>query len=357
MRGTTLKDIARRAGTAPSTVSRALNGLPGVGEATRARILRLVRRCHYVPNPMARSLVGKPSTILDVIVPRSAAYALTHPAYGELLRGAGIEADRRGYHLLLSFAPAAYGERVEQGIAGGVLVVFNRTDDPGIAALLGQRVPLVALPGVAHRTDLPAVRSDDVEAGRMAGRHLVELGHRRIGMIVGPRNSRYGADRLAGLQSALREAGLTLERRLTRASDFTCEEGYRAARSLIAEPEPPTAIVCVDDPTAVGACWGCLAAGLRIPQDVSLVGFGGTKEATLTTPPLTTVSIDYPELGRRAIDLLVRLVEGRAVSAPPPLPVRLDVRGSTAPPHAVRWSRRRARPDARSLARPVTRGA
>jgi LacI family transcriptional regulator len=218
------------------------------------------------------------------------------------------------------------------GVAGAIVIL---PPEPGeqLAELRARGFPLVVVdPRTPVPRDIAAISAAHFAGARSMTAHLIGLGHRRIGVIAGPRNWLAGQARLAGHASALADAGVLHPAELTRAGEPTTEFGYRAAGELLTRPVRPTALVCFNDKAAVGALAAAAGRGLRVPADLSVTGFDDIDLAQATSPALTTVRQPLAEMGRMAVSLLVRLLDGHQVDAlHVELATELIVRGSTAP--------------------------
>lgn len=325
----TTHDVARRAGVSQPTVSLVLSGNPRarVAEGTRARVLRAAEELGYRPNMLARGLVQQRSYALGVVVPD-----LGNPFFAEVVRGVERVAAEEGYAVLLCDTREATTERhvgaLRDRMVDGVII-----DALGAAALpepllAGLNVMLIDEPSERW----PGVASDAREAGRLVGEHLLSLGHRALALMA-PAESSYGFRmRERGFVEALRGAGLTVESRRLRRAPATVQGGGEAMRALLALPERPTAVFCVNDLMALGALKACLTAGIAVPAQMSIAGCDDIEMASVVTPELTTVAVPARELGARAARQLLRGLKGEGTrpGTPRPLPVRLVVRGSTA---------------------------
>ena len=340
--GASIADVAARAGVSIATVSRALAGRPNVAEATRARVRAAAESLRYTASPHATGLATGRSYALGVLAP-----SIGRWFFAEVLRGAESVIAPRGYHMSL-YALGDERQRAEffhrlplRRRVDAVLVTTLALSEAEARALAALDVP-VATVGESTR-GLPGVRIDDVHGARMAVQHLINLGHRRIGMVDGFSDAPYEgfvpADRSAGFEQAVREAGLEAESAGLRATGgFTVAGGERAmAELLAARGGPPTAVFCHSDEMAFGALRAIQRVGLRCPEDVSVVGFDGHELADLFD--LTTVSQPVQEQGRIAARALLQALDPEAASGARAvldqrLPLRLVVRGSTAPPRA-----------------------
>jgi DNA-binding LacI/PurR family transcriptional regulator len=330
---TTIKDVAEAAGVSIATVSRALHGLPRVSEATRQRVLAAAAELRYVASPSAASLASGQTNAIGVVAPfvnRWYFAAIVHSAE-ERLRKAG-------YDLLLyslgtdnherrrAFSGTLLRKRVD-----GVLVLGLHPTPDEVAALstVGGPVAIVGakVPGWA------SVRIDDEGAARCAVRHLLDLGHRRIGFIGGddPLHTAMPADRRCGYRAELATAGLPAAGELEAGGGFTVNGGYAAAQRLLALPEPPTALFAASDEMAMGALQAARRSGLRVPEDVSVIGIDDHEMADLMD--LTTVAQPVVAQGVLAAEMILTALTDpdRPLSAVT-VPTELVVRGTTSSP-------------------------
>jgi DNA-binding LacI/PurR family transcriptional regulator len=323
----TSRDVALRAGVSQPTVSLVLSGNPRarVAQPTRERVLRAARELGYRPNLVARALVSQRSFGLGVIVP-----SLDNPFFTEVVSGAESVAAAAGYAMLLCdtrrTSAARHLESLRSRLIDGVIL------DPGSAA----SVPAESLAGVnvvvvdADAGELPGVSSDVLGTGRLAAEHLLGLGHRRLGFIGPATDSRVFRLRERGFVEAARRSGVRIRSEWLRRGPATLAGGMAAMRALLAAPERPTAVFCGNDLAALGALKACLAAGVGVPEALSIVGCDDIEMAVVVTPELTTVRVPARGLGARAARLLIGLIEGRPRRSGAPLPVELIVRGTTA---------------------------
>lgn len=328
---TTIRDVAERSGVSVATVSRVFNDYPDVSETTRARVLAAARELEYAPSAAARTLVGQRSQLIGVGLFTGAEHPdIEHPFFQDVLVGLKHGVGARGYDVLL-FAteqPGAYLRRARHHRVDGVVLWGVDRNDPELPALVEAGIPLVTVDLVVEGPHATWVSSDSAEGARLAVRHLHALGHARIATIAGLPETKPGGDRLRGYREAAAALGLQA---VERAGDFYAESGEAAMRELLALREPPTAVFAASDLMALGAIRAVAAAGLRVPEDVSVVGFDDIAAASLGHPPLTTIRHDKVGLGLAAAAALVDEIERPTDAAPPPvtLPVELVVRAST----------------------------
>jgi DNA-binding LacI/PurR family transcriptional regulator len=338
----TIHDVATAAGVSAATVSRFLNGTSRVSAATGARLRDAIARLDFVANPQARSLSLNRTSTLGLLFPE-----ISGPFFAQSLRGIEAEAGAAGYNLLI-YARSAQAGGDPAGIpvgrrnADGLLIMSDAVPDDYVRALHAAGVRLVLLYRSIAGLALPAVMVENRAGTRRLVGHLLGLGHRRIALITGPRDNQDGQERERGYHEGLVEHGLVADPALVVAGSFSEESGSAAARALLArfpgmhKPQgkgraPPafTAIVAGDDETAIGAIAALRAAGLRVPEDVAVVGFDDIVPARYVQPALTTVRAPTEQVGREAVRLLLGAIAGAPAPAEPlRLPVELVVRAS-----------------------------
>ena len=327
----TIKDIARVAGVAPSTVSKALNGSTEVSEPTRASIAAVAARLGYRPNAIARSLKVRRTHTLGVITnDRDGAFttAMVHGvakiasdhSFGVFLCNSygGVTKERQHIELLL-----------DKQVDGIIMTGFKVEERGAPAATIGG-LPLVYLYAYTSATDSPCVLPDDEGGGRLAAEHLVRLGHSRIGFINGPPNFEATHLRLAGYRRALEDNGLVVDAGLIQtADDWNQDSGFRLAQDLMSRPQPPEAILCANDDLAAGAILGLSDLGLKVPHDIAIVGFDDRPFAAHLPIPLTTVALPLVEMGELAARTMFAAIAGHPESSEiTRVPCRLVIRAS-----------------------------
>lgn len=326
----TIKDVAKRAGVAPSTVSHFLTGRAPVSETTAARIKAAIDELGYRPNLTARNLRLSRTHTIGLVVAN-----IANPFFAEIVRAIGHACQRLGYSLLLSDSDED-GEReagllqnlLQQRIDGLLVIHTGRRNDYA-RLTAGAPLPVVFVDReVAGRS---FVVTDNHLGGVLAARHLWGLGHRRIGVLAGDPHVENVAQRLAGFKEELAAHGVPLGDRDLIAGSQTLATG-RDVEFLLRRPDPPTAIFATNDIIALGAWRRLLELGRRVPEDISLVGYDNIEMTQWTLPPLTTVGQDKEELGRRAVRALIDAQAGadrepETILVPP----QLIVRRSTAP--------------------------
>jgi LacI family transcriptional regulator len=325
----TVRDIAAHTGVSIATVSRALSGQANVAPHTRELVQRAA---HELGTRPGRSLGGGQEAVY-----LRCPYLLTD-YFGLIVSSIAETLELHGKTLILNAGEAAQQETVlpalpaRPGVSGAIVILPPEPSEQ-LAALRAREFPFVVVdPRTPVTRDIAAVSAAHFTGARSVTAHLTAHGHRRIGVIAGPRNWLAGQARLAGHASALADAGVLPDPALTRAGEPTTRFGHQAARELLGLPQPPTALIGFNDKTAVGALAAAAQRGLRVPQDLSIAGFDDIDLAQATSPMLTTVRQPLAEMGRMAVGLLIRLMERHRLDAlHVELATELVVRGSTGP--------------------------
>jgi LacI family transcriptional regulator len=332
----TVRDVAAETGVSIATVSRVLNDHANVAPETRALVRAAVARLGtQAPGPRGartRSTTGA----VYVRCP----YLLTD-YFGLIVSSIAETLELHGRQMVLNAGEASQQACVLPGLAAkpgisAAIVILPLEPSDQLLTMRSQRFPFVVVdPRTPMPRDIVAVSAAHFAGARKATRHLVELGHRRIGVIAGPREWLASNDRLAGHASALAEVGVLSSPQLIRSGPADAEWGHQGALQLLDVGDPadrPTALVCFNDKAAVGAMAAAAERGLRVPDDLSITGFDDIDLATSTTPMLTTVRQPLQEMGRMAVTLLIRLLEKHRLDAlHVELATELVVRGSTGP--------------------------
>jgi DNA-binding LacI/PurR family transcriptional regulator len=325
-----MEDVARVAGVSHQTVSRVLNNHPNVSAKTKERVEQAITELGYRRNTAARSLVTRRSQTIGVLGSELAQYGPSHTLLGlqQAARDAGYFVSVAG---LRDVTPESIKDAVahfmDQGVDGIVVTVPH----PGTFDVLKDittQVPLVAV-GAAGDEQLTGAAVDQQEGARLVVEHLVNLGHRKIGHLSGPAGWIDAAARIEGWRDALAAAGLDPAPLIE--GDWTAECGYRQGLAIAAE-RSITALFVANDQMALGVLRAFHEAGVRVPEDISVVGFDDQPEAAYFIPPLTTVAQDFEELGQRCISLLLDRLETGQPGAPVTVRPRLVVRNTTSAP-------------------------
>lgn len=334
----TIKDVAAQAGVSYQTVSRVINNRPEVTDETRARVQEVIDILGYRPNLAARSLPRRRSHIIGLIIPYEADYLFRDPHLLAQIAGIDAEANAHDYNVLLSTTGdsdsnlEAYERFVRNQVADGALIIETASNKTGGELLAEQDYPYVTLGYDLNSPDACFVHTDDRSGARKATQHLLERGHRRIGIINGPPLGAVAAleERVLSHQQVLAEAGLSFDPTFMVYGDYTQVSGRIATENLMALPDPPTAIFALNDRMAMGAIRALHIAGLHVPEDVAVVGFDDITMAADFNPALTTVRQPSKQVGQMAAQLLFKLISGGPVAEKEVvLPAELIIRQSS----------------------------
>ncbi len=317
----TIQDIARQAGVSKATVSRVLNHKPDVDPETRQRILAIIDEQGFVPSIVASRLAGGRSRLIGVLVP-----ALTWPLVPELMRGVAEIIENTAYELVLYCVNDSNHEKDRSDIidhilstrlVAGLLAIYPGQSAQHLIALHKQGMPVVMLDDQGlPPEDLPWVGANQCQGAYEATRHLLRQGHRRIAHIQGPLKYQVSLDRYRGYCDALAEVGIQPDPAIVVQGDFQPPSGNSAATCLLTgEGERPTAIFAASDLMAFGAISAAEQFGLRVPEDIAVVGFDDITAASHIRPALTTVRQPLYEMGQSAIELLLRAVESSTLES------------------------------------------
>ncbi len=333
LRNVSIKDIARLAGVSHSTVSRALRGGVLVRDETAARIRKIADEVGYRPSAAARSLVSGHSDTIGVVVTNVA-----DPFVAGVVRGIEDKAEEHRYAVFLANSNADPDREIrvvrafEERRVDGIIVTSSRVGALYVPVMERMRVPIVLLNNQHASHFAHSVMIDNTKASLELTRHLIELGHRRIGYIGDRSGHQSDTERLAGYRQALEEAGIPFDPALAIQGDGRPEGGAVAMVRLLQLNRLPTAVFCYNDMTALGAMRQIRLHGLRVPQDISIAGFDDLYLDEYLDPPLTTVRQPMREMGRIAMNTLLKIFTGESGAHNVRVEGRLIVRGSTAPP-------------------------
>jgi DNA-binding LacI/PurR family transcriptional regulator len=332
----TIADIAREVGVSPSAVSFALNGRPGVSEATRARILQVAEKMNWHPHSAARALGGAQTGAVGLVLARPTRTLGAEPFYAQLIYGMQSILSARSVALLLQVVDDTEAElTVYRRWAGeqrvdGLLLVDPQTKDPRIQAVADLGMPTVVLGGFGKHGGLPSIWADDREAMLATVRYLAALGHTRIAHVAGTPAFQHTQRRIKALKEAADK--LDLVETTSVPTDFSDAEGAAATRRLLSQASPPTAIVYDSDLMAVAGLGVAAEMGVRVPGSLSIVSFEDSVLTRVVHPAITSLSRDTHALGVQVAEALLRVVDGQVledIMAPTP---QLTVRESTSRP-------------------------
>jgi len=330
----TIIDVAREANVSFATVSRVVNGKGYVSAQTRERVMQAMTRIGYTVNRQARVLAGGRTQVIGLLVPD-----LDTSYIGEILKGIDEELAAASYDLMLytthqrKTRESVYVNSLLNGMTDGLLMVLPMAPEAYVDSIRRRGFPFILIDHEGLDRQGPSVGATNREGAKQAIHHLVALGHTRIGIITGNMEMDCARERLAGCHDALAEAGIAPAPELVRAGDFHRALAYQLTQELLRLPDPPTAIFAANDVSAFGVMDAVRNTGLRIPDDLSVVGFDDIPDARWTQPPLTTVIQPMREMGRRATRMLLEsIADPEAPQERIELPTELVVRSTTAPP-------------------------
>ncbi len=310
----TLEDIAELAGVSRSTVSRVINEQPNVRENVRKHVLEVIQRTGYHPNVAARTLASQRSWTIGLILPHSVSFFFTDPYYPHLTKGIAQACNQYNYTLALFLVGSKEDEekifpRVSRrSLLDGVIVQSGHHGDQGIIGhLVDANMPLVIVGRPFRSDNVSYIDIDNVNAAYNAVTHLIRLGRQRIGTITGPVTSTVGIDRKEGYRKALLQRGREVDESLIKEGDFTEAGGYYAMQQMLSAK--PDSVFAASDIMAIGAMRAVRDAGLRIPEDIAIVGFDDLPIATLSDIQLTTIRQPVVSFGAKAVEILIDLIE------------------------------------------------
>lgn len=312
----TIKDVAKRAGVSPSTVSRVISNNKRISPATTDKIRKIMEEMGYHPNLMAKSLVSKTTNTIGMILPQPAEEAFLNLFFPEFIRGLVSQSAREGYDFMMTsganeqeeveaVARLVRGRRVD-----GVVLLSSRKNDPVISFLHANKFPFVVIGRSEEYPDILSVDTDNIRAAYDVTKHLINNGHERIGLVSGPSRLTISQDRLEGYRKALTESGLPVNPQWVVEGEFSQESGVRAASHMMSLAERPTALVVIDDVSATGVLRGLKELGYNVPHDVSIASFNNIAISQLTSPPISSVDINIYQLGYTASQTLIDSIRG-----------------------------------------------
>jgi DNA-binding LacI/PurR family transcriptional regulator len=331
-----IHDVARRARVSIATVSRTINGVTTVDKELARRVWKAIRELDYVPNPHARALISGHSRLLAVLVSE-----ITNPFFPELIQGFEEVATAHGYEVLIvstSGDAARMKECIrrilERNVEGAAVMTFG-IEGPVLEELGKREIPMVFVDAAPENPNLHAIKVDYQRGIREGVQHLGVLGHRKIAFITGPAVQLSAQLRKEAFLQAARQIGCAPPDEWVIQGDHTLEGGMAAMEQLLLQPDRPTAVMCSNDMTAIGALRILARNGIVVPDEMSIIGFDDIHLAEFVHPPLTTVRMSRLDLARAAVDALrahIGKQDGKTARAPEPVSTTLTVRESTAYP-------------------------
>jgi LacI family transcriptional regulator len=314
----TLRDIAKRVGKSVTTVSRALDNYGDVSPETRALVLQVAAEMGYTPSTLAQRLQKQRSETIGLILPTFGP-RFSDPFFSEFIAGIGNQAAQRGYDLLVSTRPPgdqemdAYRQTMQGRQVDGFIILRTRRQDDRIQFLRQANFPFVAFGRSEGPLDYPYVDEDSQLGMRLVAEHLIEMGHRRIGLITGQRYLMFIQHRIQGLKDGVEQNGVTLKQGMVREADLTQRGGYTQTNHLLDLPTPPTAIVACNDLMAFGAMSAAQDRGLEVGKDIAMTGFDDIPMAEYSHPPLTTLHQPIYKIGEQVCEMLIRIILGETL--------------------------------------------
>jgi DNA-binding LacI/PurR family transcriptional regulator len=325
------EDLAKLLGVSRSTISRVINNYPDIPQATRDRVWKAINEYNYVPNASARKLAGSRNNMIAIFVLDIKDESVPHhlkttddtliynnPFFSPIINAVSDQANKLGYYVLISIVYSKSDlKRVEnvfsqKMIDGAIFVGTEETENELLFKLMGQEyfLALIDKNDIYHADNNAIyVNANNYEGSCKAISYLVDLGHTKIGMITGNLKKLSAIERLEGYKDTLKKYNIIIDENYIHYGDFMESSGYHGAKSILGKPNPPTALFLSNDTMAVGAYKAVKELGLKIPDDISIIGFDNAIFSQYLSPALTTVSIPFAELGKRAATLLIESIE------------------------------------------------
>ncbi|MDQ0272369.1 LacI family DNA-binding transcriptional regulator [Cytobacillus purgationiresistens] len=325
--------MAKLARVDPSVVSRIINDDTAllIKDETRKRVLEAIKELNYRPNANARSLRKRKTMMLGMVIPD-----FLNPVYGEIIRGAELQASTEGYHLMVCSinkdSKCNYLSLLREGRIDGLMVASSEFEDSSISELEKENMPFI----LVNRLTLSMhdyVIADDTYGAKLAVNHLIDLGHTQIGHLSGPLFTGTGTERFQGYRAALKESGIDFFPSYLHETGYTVESGYEGMMKLLELPDPPTAVFAANVLSSIGAIQAIKVKGLTVPDDISVVGVHDVFFASMIDPALTTVKMPLFEMGIEAVKSLIKKLNGEQTGVSVRIPgAELIVRKSTSVP-------------------------
>ncbi|MEN6299407.1 MAG: LacI family DNA-binding transcriptional regulator, partial [Anaerolineaceae bacterium] len=309
----TLEDIAKQSGVSRSTVSRVVNNHPNVSEDVRKRVKEVINKTGYQPHAAARTLASQRSWMLGLVLPRSVSSFFADPYFPRLTQGIAQACNQYNYTLGLFLISTKEDEEAifprvsRKGLLDGILLQSDQLGDQLTDQIIQSKIPLVIIGRPFYNKNVSYIDVDNVNGAFTAVSHLIRLGYQRIGTITGVSTRTVSVDRKEGYIKALTERGRNIDESLIVEGDFTEAGGYYAMQQLL--PNKPDAVFAASDIMAIGAMRAIREAGLRVPEDIALVGFDDLPLATMPEPRLTTIRQPVYQFGVKAVEILLDLIE------------------------------------------------
>jgi LacI family transcriptional regulator, galactose operon repressor len=331
----TIREVAKRLKLSITTVSRALDGYDDVAEKTRQRVARSAREMGYTPSRAARQLRRQHADSIGYILPASGTH-FTDPFFSEFIAGLGDEATSHNFDLLVSTAKPdstsesmIYERWVQSRLVDGIVLSRMRLRDWRTKYLFQNKFPFVAHGHTHQRLKFPYIEVDSRAGFALLVKHLVERGHRRIAYIGAPSKFTLQSDRLEGYRDGLAAAGIRFDPALVTQGDLSRTGGYEAAFPLLDLAQPPTAMIGVNDLTAIGAMRAARERGMVIGENIAIAGYDGTDDSEHSQPPLTTLRQEVYGIARQLVQKLIERISGECIDCKQIIQPQLIIRAST----------------------------
>lgn len=312
----TIKDVAKAANVAPSTVSRVISDNPRISEETKRKVRQVMEELGYHPNFIARSLASQSTQVLGIVFPGSGNLAFQNPFYSEVLRGISVAVNEKHYGIQLTAGSTedeilddvvkmVQGRRVD-----GMLMLYSKKNDPIIEYLCDQKFPFVVVGKPFESAEkITHIDNDNVTAAKEGTEYLLKLGHRHIGFIGGNKNLMVTLSRIEGYKKALKEWNIPIREEYIIHEEFLLSGGQQGVSQFLSKDHLPTALLVLDDIQSMGVIQSLRQIGKEIPKDISILSFNNTYMAELANPPLTSININILELGIQAVKHLIAKIE------------------------------------------------
>jgi len=312
----TIKDVAKLAKVAPSTVSRVIANNPRISEKTKKKVREAMDELGYHPNFIARSLASQSTQAIGLVMPSSTDVVFQNPFFPTVLRGLSEGAHEKHYALYMTTGKTdneildGVTQMVQGGRVDGVVLLYSKIEDKVLMYLQERGIPFVVIgKPFKHMEEITHVDNDNFRATKEVTEYLIQLGHDHIAFVGGNLNLVVTVERLLGYEKALREAGISLNDEYIVHEEFLREGGQEAVRELLSLKVPPTALVVADDLMALGVLNTLDEMGIKVPEDISIISFNNVLVSEMSRPPLTSVDINIFDLGFEAARSLIQKIE------------------------------------------------
>ncbi|GIP16400.1 HTH-type transcriptional regulator DegA [Paenibacillus montaniterrae] len=308
----TIYDVAEKAGVSIATVSKVINNTGRISEKTRKKVMQIMDELEYQPSVVASALSGKSTFTLGLTLPD-----LANPYFAELARAIEDQGRKHGFNVFICSTDndadkeEEYYQLFMKKRVDGIIMVSRDKQNVVVKKILSEKVPLVMIAREIFSAPVTSVMVDDYYGGMQAGQHLLQQGHQNIAVIVENLTELGSKERLRGCVDAMKEAQLELDPQLVIEGGYTLESGKAAMKQLLQQKQRPTAVFACNDILAIGAIQAVREGGLKVPDDISIVGYDNTILATIIDPPLTTVAQPMQEIGERSVALLVQQIQSK----------------------------------------------